>query len=54
MLELALKQERIKYHKLKYGTEPAELKLPASSVSNGLNENGKLSLYIYKILEYIV
>ena len=41
MLELALKQERIKYHKLKFGVEPNmnDLKYPTSSSTN--ENNGK-------------
>jgi striatin 1/3/4 len=45
MLELALKQERIKYHKLKFGVEPSnqnDLKLITSSNTQSLtsNDNG--------------
>jgi hypothetical protein len=47
MLELALKQERIKYHKLKFGVEPSnqnDLKQTSSSNAQSLtsNENGNL------------
>ncbi len=39
MLEVALKQERVKYHKLKFGVEPNlnELKLPAANMNNDIN-----------------
>lgn len=42
MLEVALKQERVKYHKLRFGVEPNsnELKLPTTTSSNN-EQNGK-------------
>ncbi len=45
MLELALKQERTKFHKLKYGTEPSEFK---SNNANSLT-NANQGIYILKI-----
>jgi hypothetical protein len=41
MLELALKQERVKYHKLKYGTEPNESKASAAAgnATQATNDN---------------
>ena len=41
-LEVALKQERVKYHKLRFGVEPNsnELKLPTTTSSNN-EQNGK-------------
>ena len=48
MLELALKQERIKYHKLKFGVEPSsqnDLKLLTSSNTQSLTSNGDNGLF---------
>ena len=41
MLEVALKQERVKYHKLKFGVEPGqgELKLPVAINTNSEGNN---------------
>ncbi len=43
MLEVALKQERVKYHKLKFDVEPSssELKLPAANTNNNENNSGE-------------
>lgn len=43
MLELALKQERVKYHKLMYGVEPNtnELKSNTSNTNLSNENNGK-------------
>ena len=49
MLELALKQERVKYYRLKFGTEPNELKLPTStSQSNNENNSGTRINHMFK------
>ena len=39
MLELALKQERVKYHKLMYGVDAATNELKSTSQSNQTNNN---------------
>jgi hypothetical protein len=41
MLEVALKQERVKYHKLKYGTEPIESKSLSLNTAANADNNGK-------------
>ena len=43
MLEFALKQERVKYHKLKFGVEPnqSDLKFPINSTTSTNEPNGK-------------
>lgn len=55
MLEVALKQERFKYHKLKFGAEPSqnELKLPVSTTNSENNddiENCSFSIAQHPIL----
>jgi hypothetical protein len=47
MLELALKQERVKYHKLKFGTEPSDSKSTSTNVaSNNIDMNGMNASYL--------
>lgn len=54
MLEVALKQERVKYHKLKFGSEPSqnELKLPVTTnnENNDEIENSSFSIAQHPIL----
>ena len=53
MLEVALKQERIKYQKIKLGTESNELKLPIANPINETNddmENSSFSIAQHPIL----
>ena len=54
MLELALKQERIKYHKLKFGVEPTqnELKCPTTASTTSNSENG--NLFFVVVVNYVV
>jgi hypothetical protein len=51
MLELALKQERLKYQKLKLGEEMSTNQNESKfhSANPGTNENGKLSFKIFPI-----
>ena len=49
MLELALRQERIKYHKLKYGTEPSlnDLKQVTQTIASSNESNNGCSFLFY-------
>jgi striatin 1/3/4 len=48
MLELALKQERIKYQKLKFGTEPNQNDFKNNPhLTNITNDNGKLFVFTF-------
>jgi len=51
MLEVALKQERVKYHKLKFDVEPSssELKLPAANTNNNENNSGENRESTYRV-----
>ena len=48
MLELALKQERVKYHKLKFGVEPTQndLKFPTTASTTSNNETGNTKIIL--------
>jgi hypothetical protein len=52
MLELALKQERIKYYKLKFGVEPTanDLKHPMNATNPSENSGNDLIYFVYFLL----